>query len=91
MREVTRTHSNRVTIKRGAVAVAAVLLIVVLVLLVVNLQRGQRYAQALRFAEAGDAASAYDIFASLGSYADSAERAAGLVQKDPALPEGRQG
>lgn len=86
MREVTRTHSNRVTIKRGAVAVAAVLLIVVLVLLVVNLQRGQRYAQALRFAEAGDAASAYDIFASLGSYADSAERAAGLVQKDPALP-----
>lgn len=86
MREVTRTHPNRVTIKRGAVAVAAVLLIVVLVLLVVNLQRGQRYAQALRLAEAGDAASAYDIFASLGSYADSAERAAGLVQKDPALP-----
>lgn len=86
MREVTRTHPNRVTIKRGAVAVAAVLLIVVLVLLVVNLQRGQRYAQALRFAEAGDEASAYDIFASLGSYADSAERAAGLVQKDPALP-----
>ncbi len=86
MREVTRTHPNRVTIKRGAVAVAVVLLIVVLVLLVVNLQRGQRYAQALRFTEAGDAASAYDIFASLGSYADSAERAAGLVQKDPALP-----
>lgn len=86
MREVTRTHPNRVTIKRGAVAVAAVLLIVVLVLLVVNLQRGQRYAQALRLAEAGDAASAYDIFASLGSYADSAQRAAGLVQKDPALP-----
>lgn len=86
MREVTRTHPNRVTIKRGAVAVAAVLLIVVLVLLVVNLQRGQRYAQALRLAEAGDAASAYDIFASLGSYSDSAERAAGLVQKDPALP-----
>lgn len=86
MREVTRTHPNRVTIKRGAVAVAAVLLIVVLVLLVVNFQRGQRYAQALRLAEAGDAASAYDIFASLGSYADSAERAAGLVQKDPALP-----
>lgn len=86
MREVTRTHPNRVTIKRGAVAVAAVLLIVVLVLLVVNLQRGQRYAQALRLAEAGDAVSAYDIFASLGSYADSAERAAGLVQKDPALP-----
>jgi len=83
---VTRTHPNRVTIKRGAVAVAAVLLIVVLVLLVVNFQRGQRYAQALRLAEAGDAASAYDIFASLGSYADSAERAAGLVQKDPALP-----
>lgn len=86
MREVTRTHPNRVTIKRGAVAVAAVLLIVVLVLLVVNFQRGQRYAQALRLAEAGDAVSAYDIFASLGSYADSAERAAGLVQKDPALP-----
>lgn len=86
MREVTRTHPNRVTIKRGAVAVAAVLLIVVLVLLVVNFQRGQRYAQALRLAEAGDAASAYDIFASLGSYADSAQRAAGLVQKDPALP-----
>jgi hypothetical protein len=83
---VTRTHPNRVTIKRGAVAVAAVLLIVVLVLLVVNFQRGQRYAQALRLAEAGDAVSAYDIFASLGSYADSAERAAGLVQKDPALP-----
>ena len=58
----------------------------VLVLLVVNFQRGQRYAQALRLAEAGDAVSAYDIFASLGSYADSAERAAGLVQKDPALP-----
>lgn len=58
----------------------------VLVLLVVNFQRGQRYAQALRLAEAGDAASAYDIFASLGSYADSAQRAAGLVQKDPALP-----
>ncbi|MBF0966323.1 MAG: hypothetical protein HXK09_04015 [Actinomyces bouchesdurhonensis] len=83
---MTRTHPNRVTIKRGAVAVAAVLLIVVLVLLVVNFQRGQRYAQALRLAEAGDAVSAYDIFASLGSYADSAERAAGLVQKDPALP-----
>ena len=71
---------------KGAAALVAALLVVSLVILAVNHRRGARYAEAVRLAEAGDASSAYEIFAGLGGYADSAQRAQGLVDEDPALP-----
>lgn len=83
---MTRARLTRATLKKGTVVLAAVLLAVTLGFLIHSHQRSQRYAQALRLAEAGDTAGAYGIFVGLGSYADARERAAGLVEEDPALP-----
>ena len=51
-----------------------------------NHHRGSRYAEAVRLAEAGETTAAYEIFTGLAGYSDAKERAAGLVEKDPALP-----
>ena len=67
---MTRARLSQASIKKGAVALAAVLLALTLGLVVYNHQRGERYAEAVRLAAAGDAA----------------QRAAGLVEKDPAVP-----
>ena len=83
---MTRARLSKATIKKGAVVLAAVLVAVTLGFLVHQHQRSQRYAQALRLAESGDASGAYGIFVGLGDYADARERAAGLVADDPALP-----
>ena len=72
--------------KKGTVVLAALLLAVTLGILFHHHQRSQRYAQALRLAESGDASGAYGLFVGLGDYADARERAAGLVEEDPALP-----
>ena len=63
-----------------------VLLALALGFVVYNHQRGERYAEAVRLAEAGDASGAYAIFVGLGGYADAAQRGACLVEKDPAVP-----
>ena len=83
---MTRARLSKATIKKGAVVLAAVLVAVTLGFLVHQHQRSQRYAQALRLAESGDASGAYGLFVGLGDYADARERAAGLVEEDPALP-----
>ena len=63
-----------------------VLLALTLGFVVYNYQRGERYAEAVRLAEAGDTSGAYAIFVGLGGYADAAQRGADLVGKDPAVP-----
>ena len=63
-----------------------VLLALTLGFVVYNHQRGERYAEAVRLAEAGDTSGAYAIFVGLGGYADAAQRGADLVGKDPAVP-----
>lgn len=63
-----------------------VLLALALGFVVYNHQRGERYAEAVRLAEAGDTSGAYAIFVGLGGYADAAQRGADLVEKDPAVP-----
>lgn len=83
---MTRARLSQASIKKGAVALAAVLLALTLGFVVYNHQRGERYAEAVRLAEAGDASGAYAIFVGLGGYADAAQHAAGLVEKDPAVP-----
>ena len=83
---MTRARLSQASIKKGAVALAAVLLALTLGFVVYNHQRGERYAEAVRLAEAGDASGAYAIFVGLGGYADAAQRGAGLVEKDPAVP-----
>lgn len=83
---MTRARLSQASIKKGAVALAAVLLALTLGFVVYNHQRGERYAEAVRLAEAGDVSGAYAIFVGLGGYADAAQRGAGLVEKDPAVP-----
>ena len=83
---MTRARLSQASIKKGAVALAAVFLALTLGFVVYNHQRGERYAEAVRLAEAGDASGAYAIFVGLGGYADAAQRGAGLVEKDPAVP-----
>ena len=57
--------------KKGTVVLTAVLLVVTLGCLFHQHQRSQRYAQALRLAESGDASGAYGLFVGLGDYADA--------------------
>ena len=83
---MTRARLTQATIRRGAVALAAVLLVLSAAFLGYNHHRGSRYAEAVRLAEAGDTTAAYEIFTGLAGYSDAKERAAGLVEKDPALP-----
>ena len=83
---MTRARLSQASIKKGAVALAAVFLALTLGFVVYNHQRGERYAEAVRLAEAGDASGAYAIFVGLGGYADAAQRGACLVEKDPAVP-----
>ena len=83
---MTRARLSQASIKKGAVVLATVLLALTLGFVVYNHQRGERYAEAVRLAEAGDTSGAYAIFVGLGGYADAAQRGAGLVEKDPAVP-----
>ena len=83
---MTRARLTQATIRRGAVALAAVLLVLSAAFLGYNHHRGSRYAEAVRLAEAGDTTAASEIFTGLAGYSDAKERAAGLVEKDPALP-----
>lgn len=83
---MTRARLTQATIRRGAVALAAVLLVLSAAFLGYNHHRGSRYAEAVRLVEAGDTTAAYEIFTGLAGYSDAKERAAGLVEKDPALP-----
>ena len=83
---MTRARLTQATIRRGAVALAAVLLVLSAAFLGYNHHRGSRYAEAVRLAEAGETTAAYEIFTGLAGYSDAKERAAGLVEKDPALP-----
>ena len=52
---MTRARLSQASIKKGAVALVAVLLALTLGFVVYNHQRGERYAEAVRLAEAGDA------------------------------------
>lgn len=83
---MTRARLSQASIKKGIVVLATVLLALTLGFVIYNHQRGERYAEAVRLAEAGDTSGAYAIFVGLGGYADAAQRGAGLVEKDPAVP-----
>ena len=72
-------------LRRKTVVVAAVVLVLAFAFLVTSYHRRMRYQEAIRLSEAGETERAYEIFSALG-YADSSERAQGLVEADPALP-----